>query len=164
MNKKLTAAVLALSVVFSAAVFSGCSLFGDDEEDTVESENLKRQMNIEDNDFENPKYDVEDDGAEPVYVKHDKEDFVGNWVATSNRAEYSWGNVNLKIMEGGKWKGNITEEDMHGKWTPYGKGVLLKDSDELINWTLYFTAEGTLVFEDNEDPGDAIVLEKGPRS
>ena len=160
MNKKLTAAVLALSMVFSAAVFSGCSLFGDDEEDTVESENLKRQMNIEDNDFENPTYQYEEDGAEPMTVPHDENDYIGLWTATSNRSEYLWGNVDLKINEDGTWKGNITEETFTGKWVYTKKDVIIKDKEGFIYWRLFFADDGNLMFENMEEPGDPLVLER----
>ena len=158
MNKRIAALFLAVFMTFSLGVMSAC---GGEEEDTVESEMLKREMQIEDNDFEDPAYSNEEDGAEVVEMPHAEEDFIGIWQAPSDRAAYLWGNVNLKINEDGTWKGNITEEPFHGKWKYDGSGIVIKSSDTLIDWRLYYAADGSLVFENNEERGDPLVLKPG---
>ena len=154
MKRKWTALFIAMVFVLVSGTLSGCSK----EEITPESEQLNREMGYETSDFDDPAYQWEEDGAELISVPHKKEDFIGNWKATSNQAEYLWGNVDLKIREGGKWSGNITEEDLHGKWFSDGTGIILKDSEKIINWRLYFTPDNILVFEEIEEPGDATVL------
>ena len=158
MNKRITALLLAAVMAFSMGVMSSCS---SEEEDTVESEMLKRQMNIDDNDFEDPAFSNEEDGAEPITMPHDEKDFVGIWQAPSERAKYMWGNINLKINEDGTWKGNITEENFHGKWKYDGSGIIIKSSDTIINWRLFYASDGTLMCEEVEEPGDAVVLKPG---
>lgn len=68
-----------LTLLLSTGVLSACRTV----QNTVESERLKQEMDIEDNDFENPAYSNEEDGAEVVTKAHDKEDFIGAWEATS---------------------------------------------------------------------------------
>ena len=157
MNKRITALLLMLTLLASIAVLSACSK----DEDTVESEMLKREMNIEDNDFEDPAFFNEEDGAEVVTKPHEEKDFIGIWQAPSERAAYLYGNINLKINEDGTWKGNITEENFHGKWRYDGSGINLRDSDGFINWKLFYASDGTLMVDDNDEPGDPLVLKKG---
>ena len=157
MNKRITAFLLMLTLLLSTGVLSACRTV----QNTVESERLKQEMDIEDNDFENPAYSNEEDGAEVVTKAHDKEDFIGTWEATSKRAAYLYGNINLKINEDGTWKGNITEENFHGNWRYDGSGIIIKDSEAIINWRLFYATDGTLMVENNEEPGDPLVLEKG---
>lgn len=159
MNKRITALLLALIMVLSAGVMSSC--FKDEEEDTVESEMLKREMNIEENDFEDPAFENEEDGAEIVTVPHDEKDYIGIWQAPSERAKYLWGNINLKINEDGTWKGNITEENFRGKWKYDGSGIIIKSNDAVINWRLFYAQDGTLMCQDNEEEDDPIVLKPG---
>ena len=157
MNKRITAFLLVLTLLASIAVLSACSK----DEDTVESEMLKREMNIENNDFEDPAFYNEEDGAEVVTKPHEEEDFIGIWQAPSERAAYLYGNINLKINEDGTWKGNITEENFQGRWKYDGSGIILRDSEGIINWRLFYAADGTLMVDDNNEPGDPLVLKKG---
>ena len=158
MNKRITALLLATVMIFSMGIMSSCS---SEEEDTVESEMLKRQMNIEENDFEDPSLSNEEDGAEIVTMPHDEKDYVGVWQAPSERAKYLWGNINLKINEDGTWKGNITEENFRGRWKYDGSGVVIKSNDAVIYWKLFYAQDGTLMCQDMEEEDDPIVLKPG---
>ena len=158
MNKRITALLLAAVMAFSMGIMSSCS---SEEEDTVESEMLKREMNIEENDFEDPAYSNEEDGAEVVTMPHDEKDFVGMWQAPSERAKYLWGNINLKINEDGTWKGNITEENFRGRWQYDGSGIVIKSNDTLIYWKLFFAQDGTLMCQDMDNEDDPVVLKPG---
>ena len=159
MNKRITALLLVLVMTLSMGTLSACK--GSEEEDTVESEMLKRQMNIEENDFEDPAYANEEDGAEVVTMPHDEKDFVGMWQAPSERAKYLWGNINLKINEDGTWKGNITEENFRGRWKYDGSGIIIKSNDTLINWKLFYAQDGTLMCQDLDNEDDPVVLKPG---
>ena len=105
-----------MAFIMTASVGFTTSCKKDEEESTVESEMLKREMQIEDNDFEDPAFENEADGAEVVTMPHDEKDFIGAWQAPSEQAKYLWGNINLRIKEDGTWTGNITEESFHGRW------------------------------------------------
>lgn len=159
MKNKIVSVVLVVSVVFSASALVSCS-----KEESYEAENLKRQMKIENNDLENPAYENEEDGVVLSPKKHNEEDFVGNWKAPSDRAEYLYGNVNLRINEDGTWSGNITEESFQGRWKYNGTGITIRDSEGIINWELFYDADGTLMFKDRDEPEDPLVLKPGPGS
>lgn len=112
-------------------------------------------------DLNDPAFKNEEDGAEPVSVKHDEEDFMGKWSATSEHAKFLFGNVDLKISDDGSWSGNITEENFSGKWKYDGTGIVIKSDDGLINYSLFFVTDGTLMFNDNDDPDmTPLVLKK----
>lgn len=162
MNKRITALLLALMMVVSAAAMTACG-GKTSSKGMIEEEYLADEMDPDyenDSDFDKPKYDSEGDGAEVVKEDHDVADFIGLWDATSHRSEYMYGNVYLNIEEGGTWKGNITEEDFQGKWK-YGNGeIVIKDDEGIIDFTLFYNSDGYLMFKNNEVPEDAFVLEK----
>ena len=156
MNKKLLSVFLILLLSLSAFAFTSCSLFGgeDERDDSYSTEETLP-------DLDDPALVNEEDGAEPVTVTHDEEDFVGKWSATSEHAQFLFGNVDLKINEDGTWSGNITEEKFSGKWHYNGTGITIKDNGGLINFNLFFVQDGTLMFKDNDDPDMApLVLKK----
>lgn len=99
-------------------------------------------------------YDEEIDGAEIKEKTSKLEDFFGTWIATSEVAEYYYGNVTLTIKDGGKWEGIITDEDISGKWVQDGN--TLKLSSELYNCTLFFSESGKLIMQEfiGDDPDD----------
>lgn len=161
MNRRLLAIMLALVMVMSLVIMTGCKKEEEGDGDTVQSEMLKREMQIEDNDFEDPAFVNEDDGAEVTVKAHDEKDFIGIWQAPSSRAQYLYGNINLRINDDGTWKGNITEEDFRGEWTYDGEAINIKDTEGLIDWKLFYADDGTLMVDDNEEPGDPLVLKPG---
>lgn len=151
-------------IIASGAILTGCFWGDKEEESDPVSENFKKRITEEaETDFDDPSLDYEQDGAEPVAVDRDEKDFIGNWEGKSERVEYLFGNVNLSIKEDGTWKGNVTEEKLRGKWHYTGSSIIIKDTDDLINWELYYTADGVLLFKDLEEPEDSFVLKKGPK-
>ena len=98
-------------------------------------------------------FDEEEDGVEITKAEHPEEDFYGTWSATSDMSNYLYGNFDVTIEKGGKWHGNITEEDMSGTWTL--EGADLRITNEWIDVIFSFTDNGTLVMQrDNSDEGD----------
>lgn len=146
-------------MALSSLALASCDLFGaGDDADTSEGTSVSKQ---EKDDSDDPAYDNEMDGAELVTVPHDEEDYYGKWKATSQQSEYLFGNVDLKINEDGSWSGNITEENFKGKWRYVKSGLQIKDSEGLINWELFFVADGNLMFKDLDDPDlTPLVLKK----
>lgn len=113
------------------------------------------------NDQDNTNYDngiefeEEGEGADLQFKKADESDFYGTWEATSGNAMYLYGNVEITIKKGGKWTGNIAEEDLEGEWTYDGTTMSL--TSELYNATLSFTQDGKLVMqEDRDEDGNLI--------
>ena len=161
MKKRITAMLLIFALILSVMAMTACKKDSSDE--TTGDAFLESQMDPdyeEESDFDQPKYDSEGDGAEVVKEDHDVLDFIGLWDATSHRSAYIYGNVSLNIREDGTWKGNITEEDFHGKWTYDNGEIVIKDSEGIIDFTLFYNSDGYLMFKNNEEPEDAFVLEK----
>lgn len=162
MKTRITASMIVLMIVFSAAFLSACWV----EEQESSRPGIEDEMNQAEkydnkgDDLDNPVYASEEDGAEVVKKSHDLEDFYGTWKATSDRAEYLFGNIDITIKKNGMWKGNITEENFRGKWS-YERGQLfIKDFEEIIDYTMFFNDKGIMLVVDNEDPELPIVLEK----
>ena len=162
MMKKILAYFLVILIGISSLSLISCSR--DEEESTPEADGLKRQMKREENDFDDSAYDNEEDGVDLNPIQHKEEDFIGTWNAPSDRAQYLYGNVNLKIKDDGTWSGKITDEKFSGKWKYNGTGITIKDNEGIINWQLFYNADGTLMFKDMDEPEDAIVLKPGPGS
>ena len=155
--------MIMLCMLMQIACMTSCSTKKDEDNDPV-AKNLKRQMKIEENDFEDPAYDNEVEGAEIVSAPRKEDSFVGTWVAPSDKAEYLYGNVNLKINEDHTWNGNITDEAFHGRWMPYQSGIIIKDTEGAINWMLFYTSDGTLMFSEVKDPEISLVLKPGSKA
>lgn len=157
MNKKLLSIFLILMLAASAFALTACG--GNDDEGAGGGGSYSTEDTGAD--YDDPALANEEDGAEPVSMPHDEKDFVGKWSATSEHAQFLFGNVDLKINEDGSWTGNITEEDFHGKWKYDGTGIIIKSSDKLINYSLFFVTDGSLMFNDNDDPDmTPLVLKK----
>ena len=127
-----------------------------DEEIDQEIENLA--IEEEGNDFDNPEYANEQEGAVVNEKAAAESDFIGKWSANSNHAHYLYGNIDLEIKEGGKWSGNITEDDYEGTWTYNDKYITLES--KLVNCDLFFAEDGQLMFRDHSFPEDLVVLSK----
>ena len=170
MKRRITALMLILMMIFSAAALASCGNSdgnSDEAPDTdtgneYEDDYLDSLMELEEgpSDFDQPKYESEEDGAEVVKAEHPAEDFYGMWEATSKRSAYIYGNVDVNIKKDGTWKGNITEEDFHGTWAYENGSVVIKDTEHVIDFTLFYNDDGYLMFCNNEIPEDAFVLEK----
>lgn len=93
-------------------------------------------------------FEEEMDDARIVKKDVKESDFYGSWEATSDMALYLYGNFELTIEPGGKWRGNITDEDMTGKWRMEGQDMHVVN--EWIDVTLCFTKDGTMVMQRND--------------
>ena len=148
-------------LVLAIASMSSCHK-KEEEPETPESAELRKQIESEkqrtDNDFDKPEYRNEEEGRKLVTIPHDEEDYVGIWDATSDYAQYLYGNVNIRINEDHTWSGNITGEDFRGKWRHNGSFVIIKDGDDIINWKLYFVTDGSLMFTNLDKPEIALTL------
>lgn len=159
MKNRIISSLVILMIVVSSLTLISCRK-DDSADDRPESAGLKQQMRPANNDFDDPSLDNEIEGAEITPVDHDEMDFVGSWYAPSDKAEYLYGNVNLKINEDHTWSGNITEEKFQGRWRAGGTGILIQDSNHLINWQLFFDADGTMMFNEVRDPEICLVLKR----
>lgn len=154
--------LLAIILVLAISVFS---FIRSNHEQSFESEILEEEMEpeVEYGDtsiFNNELYDKELEGSVVHEAKKSESDFFGTWVATSDRAEYLYGNINLTIHEDGTWTGNVTEEDFSGTWKYNGKSITLHS--ELVDYNLLYDESGVLLFQDHMDMEDYLVLTPGP--
>lgn len=100
-------------------------------------------------------FEEESEGAQLSFKSSEESDFIGSWTSTSGQAHYLYGNIDLEIKEGGKWTGNVADEDLSGTWTFDGTFVSL--SSDLLSVQLAFTENGRLVMqEDRNGDGELI--------
>ena len=92
-------------------------------------------------------FEEEDEDADIVPAESKESDFYGTWEAVSDYALYLYGNFELTIEPGGKWRGNITDENMTGKWKMEGNSMHVVN--DWIDVSLVFTPDGTLVMQRN---------------
>ena len=153
--KKMICMVLALSMIL---LLAGCKS-NTDADDSADAESQESEITMEDvmekeaeeaKDYDNGiAFEEEDDGAEIIPSKKDTADFVGSWTATSGNAIYQYGNVDIEVKDGGKWSGNISDEDLSGKWTETDEGLHL--ASDLFTCDLMFTKDGVLVMRYSPD-------------
>ena len=79
-------------------------------------------------------------------MNKEEDNFYGRWVATSERAEYLYGNLEITVNEDGTFTGNVTEEDFSGTWEKVDKGIEFKS--ELLSGKLYFGKTCRMVIYD----------------
>ena len=115
-------------------------------------------MKYAEDDFDDPAYMNEQDGAELVTVSRPEEDFVGKWAAGSDYAEYLYGEVVLTIKKDRTWSGTITGEKFSGAWAPTGDKITIQDTEGVIVWDLFFVKDGNLVFQNTRTEDVTIVL------
>lgn len=165
MRKKMISILMIALLLLSSMVFAACRKEVDEDKTaSVDIDELADDIESEDDyvdpNPDDPAYDNELDGAEPVMTVHEEKDFYGKWSATSERAHYVFGNVDLVINDDGTWSGNIVEEDFSGTWEYEDSGLFIKSSDGLIDWNLFFVEDGSLMFKDLEDPDLAPLVLK----
>ena len=166
MRKRIISLLLIASLLLSCMALAACKKSADDEEQSASvdidelAEDIEGEDDYEDPNPDDPAYDNELDGAEPVMTAHDEKDFYGKWSATSERAHYVFGNVDLVISDDGSWSGNIVEEEYTGTWEYKDSSLNIKSSDNLINWNLFFVEDGSLMFKDLDDPDLAPLVLK----
>lgn len=104
----------------------------------------------------------EEEGAVIEKVQKDSAAFIGKWTATSDQAEYLYGNVDIEIKKNGKWVANVTDEEFEGTWTQDDYGITL--TSKLLDCKFYFSESGKLIMEDNrfeeEDPIITVLTKK----
>lgn len=115
------------------------------EDAVVEEENYDNGIDFEE----------ESEGAQLSFKSSEESDFIGSWTSTSGQANYLYGNIDLDIQEGGKWTGNVADEDLSGSWT--FDGTFFSLSSELFNVTLAFTEDGKLIMQEDR-AGDGELL------
>lgn len=87
--------------------------------------------------------------AKAEEMNNDKESFYGTWVATSDKAEYLYGNLEITINEDGSFTGNVTQEDFSGTWEKAENGI--EFSSVLLSGELYFGDTCKMVIYDEYD-------------
>ena len=150
-------------ICISAIVMAGCA-FDVPESDETSSGSGGAENHTQaaaQNDFDNPDFQYEQEGAEIKPVEHKEKDFMGTWQTGSDYAEYLYGNVKLVISSDHTWSGNITDAPFTGTWVRNRDGINIK-SDEagIINWNLFFVDDNTLMFTDMDDRQTSLVLQK----
>lgn len=151
-NKKYMIFIIALIAMLAAASMAFVSCSKDKADNTADTETAaeEEEENVVDTNesFENGiVFDEEEEGADIVKVEAPDEDFFGSWEATSDMANYLYGNFDITINDDGTWKGNITETDFTGKWTKEGKDLHVVSDDGDIDLTFAFTESGSLVMQ-----------------
>lgn len=91
----------------------------------------------------------EDDDAKLAFVEKDPSAFYGSWTATSDKAIYLYGNIDITVNENGTWTGNITGEKLGGKWEQVGDRLHM--DDELFSFDLAFESSGELMLIETGD-------------
>ena len=162
MNKNKLIGFLSVLCI-AVALMAGCAFDAPESDETSSGSGGSgnhTQAAVQD-DFDNPDFQYEQDGAEIKPVEHKEKDFMGTWQTGSDYAEYLYGNVKLVISSDHTWSGNITEEQFTGTWVRNKDGINIK-SDEagIINWNLFFVNDNTLMFTDMDDRETSLVLQK----
>ena len=156
MRKRYTPIILIITLMFiglNTLCFSAC--------DSPTYNNLVEKVspNTPESERVGDVIDQEADEAVIERVEADESDFYGTWVAKSDRAQYLYGNIEVTVKEDGTWTGNITDEELSGKWT--AKGDHLHMNNDLFSFDLAFDKYGALIFIDSEAEDDInIVLTK----
>lgn len=166
MRKKTFSLLMIALLLLSSMVFAACKKSADEEDlesidldELMEEEQANDDFEVDDSD--DPAYDNESDGVELVEVGHQQEDFYGSWSAKSQLAHHLFGNADFTINEDGTWTGNVVDEDFQGKWTYENEALFIKSDDDLINYKLFYVEDGSLMFQDQDNPDMvALVLKK----
>ena len=152
--------LISLCLIMSLCMIS-CGIFSDKDDGSAGSSGSASESSDTDEDFEDPTevdYDngivFEEEGDEAVVrlIKTDPAKFVGKWEATSGQSLYQYGNVDITVKANGTWKGNISEEELSGKWVQHDKGIYL--TSDLFNIQLDYTDEDVMIMSYQPDPED----------
>lgn len=164
MNKKtfVTFVSLILALVSIMVFFTACKKDDDisssapTEETSVESEEDAeiREDLIEGEPLEEKgvAYDEEQEGAELHRAPSSIAMYIGSWTAPSDMAQYLYGNVDLTIKEDGTWRGNITGENLGGKWVDQGDHLHMQN--EMFSFDLAFDTSGKLILIEKNSDGE----------
>lgn len=148
-------AIVALAVFLSGR--SGGSDVADEPPEEIGEEfAIPEDAEVEDEDYDTGiDFEEEGEGAVLSFKSSDESDFIGSWTSTSGQAHYLYGNIDLDIKKGGKWTGNVADEDLSGTWK--FDGTFLSLSSDLLNVTLAFTVNGNLIMQEDRS-GDGELL------
>ena len=133
-RNKLTAITLSFMLVLSAFAFAGCSNKDNDEEKASKQVQTSDETALKE---------------KAAKMNQEEENFYGTWVATTEKAEYLYGNLELTITEDGTFTGNVTEEDFSGTWKKTDTGI--RFDSELLSGELYFGDKCKMVIYDEYD-------------
>ena len=146
-----------LIVLILVCSFSSCTKSGI--EDSEETSGIENQIdpNAEVSDIpegEGISFEEELDGAVIERKKADVSEFVGNWVATSDKAAFMYGNVTLSVNSNGTWLANITDEKLEGTWEKEGDCLHMNNS--MFSFDLAFDKGGNLIMIEHFDGGSDL--------
>ena len=149
-------------LIFSLTVLTACKKDADKSSDAAEEEVVAeteeeaeiREDLIEGEPLEEKgvAYDEEQEGALLQKAPSNIGMFIGSWTAPSDMAQYLYGNVDLTIKEDGTWKGNITGEDLGGKWVQQGDQLHMQN--DMFSFDLAFNTAGKLFMIEKDPDGD----------
>ena len=108
-------------------------------------------------------FEEEMDGADIVKAQAKEEDFYGTWEATSDMALYLYGNIDVTVNKDGTWKGNITGEELGGKYEYLGDHMHMTDSlAGIFDFDLAFDKGGNLILidTDSDDEVNTVLTKK----
>ncbi|MBQ6440342.1 MAG: hypothetical protein IJJ06_09510 [Mogibacterium sp.] len=94
-------------------------------------------------------FEQEEDNAKLAFVKKDPSAFYGSWTATSDKAIYLYGNIDITVKENGTWTGNITGEKLGGKWEQVGDHLHM--DNDLFSFDLSFESSGEMILIETGD-------------
>ena len=78
----------------------------------------------------------EDEDAHLAFVGKDVDDYVGTWTATSDKAIYLYGNLDVTVNADGTWTGNVTGEKIGGNWKQVGDRLHMEN--ELFSFDMAY--------------------------
>lgn len=94
-------------------------------------------------------FDQEEDDAKLAFIERNPSDFYGSWTATSDKAIYLYGNIDITVKQDGTWTGNITGEKLGGKWEQVGDRLHM--DNDLFSFDLAFESSGELILIETGD-------------
>lgn len=108
-------------------------------------------------------FEEEDDEAVLEKVNADVSDYFGEWEATSDMAQYLYGNVDITVKDDGTWEADITEEALGGTWEDKGDHLHMNDTKAgLFSFDLAFEKGGKLIMidTDSDDEVHTVLTKK----
>ena len=167
--KKYLSILLIFTIILTMGLFTTACSKDDDsssadsdasldiEKEDAEDLGFDEEDQFTEDDIKGISFSEEDDEAVINRAKSDPSKYYGRWVATSDKATYLYGNVDLTVNEDGTWHGDITGEKLKGKWKDYGDHLHMNNS--LFSFDLTFDKSGKLIMvETNSDGAINTVL------
>ena len=94
-------------------------------------------------------FDQEEENAKLAFIERDPSAFYGSWTATSDKAVYLYGNIDVTVKQDGTWTGNITGEKLGGKWEQVGDRLHM--DNDMFSFDLAFESSGELILIETGD-------------